>query len=298
MPTKAPKFGPPLTEHIPYVTKNVRLQCPKCLDWHVLNLVVDSGSNTTLLDEKRLCDRPLPRGLFSRSVAFPRTTIKVPEMRVPAARVLETLATAPQQANGVVRGIALDPFCAGIMDMRGAIPLFPSHVDGILGTNALKGCALRVSPTNREVVVSRGPVPKNVVNDYVELRLDVTENPEKSSLGKLLFARTSMGQLLVDTGNQSTMFCTSDNTLCEHGSRDLRLETKNASPGEMVYVKIDKAIRRRDPPGSLVAIGRSNPNIQAGGNIGILLMRNSRFFSDVVMDLHKNRVFVKLADDK
>lgn len=320
-----PLYGNPLDKHIDYITREVTFTCPQRTCGHVgtLKMVIDTGSNTTIVDAEALAQlcaacgvghydeedehdgvvglkrRVAPRGkknqparggvnlspfptIRERAVAFPRKVLTIPELEMSGGVIV---------SKGV--GHPLPPFRAGSMNIRDAIPLFPKHLDGILGTNAMSKLVVIVRPGERrvDVVTQFTPTPQHV---QLDVELTDPDNKPGGELGNLLFAKTDSGNLLLDTGNQATTFCTHHSGMCDPSTKGLVLNSVDPAKD----VNLDQhEMRIRARPESLNTLHQEDPSLVPAGNIGISLMLNTDYFQEFVIDISKNSAFVAPAEN-
>lgn len=279
--------------HIRYITREVHFLCPgaRCRGEGSLNMVVDTGSNTTIVDSAALaelcpkCDSAFERSTTgTRKVAFPLKVVDIPELNMTSGSIMV--------ANG--SSVALGGFVAGSMNIRDAIPRFPVGVDGILGSNALSKFAVVVSPKGERIVVTNSFNPST---KHVEIPIVVTD-PDGlpgGDLGDLFLAKTSMGNLLLDTGNQASMFCTGLSQGCKRGD-NVTITMGEGPPGDPddpdQLVMAGVKMVTRAPPQSLNQLNKDDPDIQVGGNIGINIMRDKGVFREFVIDFGRKRAMV------
>ena len=293
---------------VDYIIKKCSLHCTNCSRNETINMVIDTGSNTSIIDQSKIQNWCRCYGRSDhlagfqiqdyRKVSFHSGSHEIPEIDVYGLRIVE---------SGLSEDLNLPSFRAGVMDVKMALPGFPSDADGILGTNALRHTAVvmgsRPGEKSKVGVFSADSVRHKLEEDQHVLDAELCEwHPKRFTkletvtqrhhnatyIGHLIFANTTSGYFLVDTGNMTSLFCTSDNDKCKDKDKTMKLFTDSGRSEFPVPI----SLVRRDPPGSLINM-RKWSTITPGGNIGLETLRDVRYFSEVIVDIEYGEVWVR-----
>ena len=244
-----------------------------------LRALVDTGSNTSLLRSDRA-----PENIFegctlvgSRDVVFIDNRTTVREYNVNSIDLVAS--------DGLV--FCVSDVNIGVADIVSVIPHSEEvDFDVLLGTNILSRMVVTITP-------DMGINLTTTVSDSMEgkancerLATRVVEAGE-DGLGPILFIKTNIGIMMIDSGNQTSTFCTKTSKLCKSGKRDLKMAI--AGEDDDVVLRVD--MEKRDVPHSFKSLDKWGP-FDTGGNIGLKTLVENDMGIYWILDFRKHRVYV------
>lgn len=257
--------------------------------------IVDTGSNISIMRSGLLHDTSQRGRSSSPHAKFAMDMTKMRSRRVVFHTSISTatdipIAGATMPSTSAGRHIELPPFVCCMLDLQQVLPNFPSHVDMILGTNALAGTIVLFKGAGGPLLMSRSALTRRLSSTHkpplAHLRT-TTCDQALDDLGPLFMADTDVGHFLLDTGNHFSPFC----SLRLGPTCIPRLLFATTPP---VQVAGPLAIMRM--PQSLGVIGNWCP-INVVGNLGssIFAGGSAAQFPQCVFDFGMGNVYCQLA---
>jgi hypothetical protein len=232
--------------------------------------LIDTGSNISVLHMHSALGKAMKQSATTgakRQVTFQQKTCQAEDVTISGYSVNE--------------GVVLPPFVCTMLDLTLAIANFPTGIDLILGTNALRGQIVQFHRSRTPRFIRAPP------SNFYQVKL--VSGPCKTgqkNLGKLFLVATEHnGSMIADTGNKFSSFCDPD--MCNGVVKIVLF--KPTSPHKTHNVTIQQnMVRHLTLPKSLSMIENWCPK-RITGNLGIDVWAG--LFTSTVFDFKNHNMY-------